>query len=463
MRGLRSLWLRIPGFVDEARMRRAIARKRDGAELEATLWHAIVAGYLAGDCDDAQIAALLMACVIRGLSADETRALTDAFVASGETLVAPDPRTVDKHSSGGVADTASLAVVPLVAACGIPVAKLSGRALGHTGGTLDKLESLPGLRTALEPERFFAIVARVGCAIAAQSARLVPADKAIYALRDRTATVPSPGLIAASIVSKKIAGGAHGIVYDVKCGNGAFMPDAPAALELARTLVALTRALGRRATALVSDMNEPLGRAIGTGLELREARDLLRGATDDPRLRALVLRLGRAMLAVGEPAGTHDDAENRLDRALASGRAYEAFEAMLVAQGASSRDIAALQPHRTRAAACAARGGYVVAIDTVALGEWARELVVRAGHAAGIEMRVRIGDAVSAGDELAIARGDSSVAGEIERCFTIADRPQPARPLVYAETDVLAGSGRSTSEAAVRDETESLRSTLDSK
>ena len=238
-------------------MRRAIAHKRDGAELAAETWHAIVRAYLDGEVDDAQLAALLMACVLRGLGATETHALTAAFVASGETLEAPDPRTVDKHSSGGVGDTATLIVVPLVAACGIPVAKLSGRALGHTGGTLDKLEAIEGVRTDLDPEHFFACVRTAGCAIAAQSERLVPADKRVYALRDRTATVPSRGLIAASIVSKKIAGGAHAIVYDVKAGRGAFAQDVAQARALAETLVTLTHAFGRHCAALVTNRSGP--------------------------------------------------------------------------------------------------------------------------------------------------------------------------------------------------------------
>ena len=454
-------------------MRRAIARKRDGDELGAALWHDIVAGYLAGTCDDAQMAALLMACAIRGLSSTETEALTRAFVASGETLDAPDPWTVDKHSSGGVADTASLAVVPLVAACGVPVAKLSGRALGHTGGTLDKLEVLPGLHVDLEPERFFAIVAEVGCAIAAQSARLVPADKRIYALRDRTSTVPSPGLIAASIVSKKIAGGAHGIVFDVKCGNGAFVADPAAATDLAETLVRLTGAFGRRAHAFVTDMNEPLGRAIGTGLELLAARDLLRNDRndrddrDDDRLRTLVVRIACAMLALAEPSGhvraARDD-DARVREALASGRAFDVFERMLVAQGAAAHDLHALAPHGTRADATADRSGFVAAIDTVALGERARDLVDANGSTAGIVTHVRLGDALVAGAPLATVHGDIATGG-IVRCFTIIEAPPPPRPLVYTEIEGVSLSARVSSLRAAtgRAATASPRSMLESR
>jgi pyrimidine-nucleoside phosphorylase len=418
-------------------MRRAIARKRDGEALDGRVWREIVASYLAGAVDDAQLAALLMASTIRGLDDDETAALTSAFVASGETLHAPDARTVDKHSSGGVADTASLIVVPLVAACGVPVAKLSGRALGHTGGTLDKLEALPGLRTDLAPEAFFAIVARVGCAIAAQSARLVPADKRIYALRDRTSTVPAPGLIAASIVSKKIAGGARAIVYDVKCGNGAFVHDVAGASALARSLVTLTRAFGRRARAIVSDMNEPLGRAIGTGLELGEARDLLRGTHRDPRLLAIVMRLGSAMLEVAAPSGFDAAlARTSLEAALRSGRGYETFVAMLVAQGGSARDLDTIAPHPISVDAVADRDGYVTGIETVGLGDRARDLVAAAGARAGIVVGARIGDRIARGEALAVVYGDDDAAmvAALARCFTIGDdAPQP-RTLVYDET-----------------------------
>jgi len=241
----------------------AIARKRDGGSLAAAQWETIVADFLRGPVDDAQMAALAMACVVGGMEIEETRALTRALVASGDTLVIEGLHAVDKHSSGGVADSASLIVVPLVAACGVPVAKLSGRALGHTGGTLDKLEAIPGVRTDLDPQQFLEQVRAVGCAIAAQSARLVPGDKKLYALRDRTGTIPSIGLIAASIVSKKIAGGAHAIVYDVKAGRGAFMQREADARRLAETLVEVTADFGRRARALVTDMNEPLGGAIG--------------------------------------------------------------------------------------------------------------------------------------------------------------------------------------------------------
>ncbi len=418
-------------------MRRAIERKRDGTELAAATWRGIVTAFLAGDVDDAQVAALLMASVVRGMTFDETFALTAAFVESGETLRAPDPRTVDKHSSGGVGDSVSLIVVPLVAACGVPVAKLSGRALGHTGGTLNKLEAIPGVTTDLTPERFFACVERTGCAIGAQSERLVPADRRFYALRDRTATVPSRGLLAASIVSKKIAGGAHAFAFDVKVGNGAFVADIVEGRALAEMLVALSRAFGRRARAIVSDMHEPLGPAIGTGLEAYEAREYLRGTRRDARLTAVCDAFARAMLKL---AGYSGDIGVALSTALDSGRAYETFERMLAHQGATSgalESLESLAALSVREPVYARHSGYIVTVDARALGESARELVARYGDAAGIVLARRGGDRVRTGDLLATMYGGAAEAREVTDAFVIGDQPPEPRPLVYCEIDTL--------------------------
>jgi pyrimidine-nucleoside phosphorylase len=425
----------------ESDVRRAIARKRDGDELAPDIWAAIVDAYLKGSVDDAQFAALLMACVLRGLSELETHALTAAFVASGERLEAPDPRTVDKHSSGGVGDTASLIAVPLVAACGVPVAKLSGRALGHTGGTLDKLEAIEGVRTDLEPEAFFACVRSAGCAIAAQGARLVPADKRIYALRDRTSTVPSRGLIAASIVSKKIAGGARGIVYDVKAGSGAFVRDPGDARELAETLVQLSTGFGRSSRALVTDMNEPLGPAIGTGIEAIEARDFLRGTRRDARLAFVCEALAVAMLEV---AGFESDTGAAVRAALSDGSAYAAFEAMLAAQGAVRGALDRLEPHATRASVPAPRSGFVASIDPVGLGETARDLVLRSGSQAGIRLAARTGDVVRAGEPLATVYGAPEFVPAVAAAFAFADAPPAPRPLVYCEIGSVRATGAVT-------------------
>jgi pyrimidine-nucleoside phosphorylase len=417
--------------MDEAEMRRAVARKRDGLALDPRQWGAIVAAFLAGTVGEAQMAALAMACVWRGLTFEETLALTRALVASGETLEWGALAPVDKHSTGGVADGVSAIVVPLVAACGVPVAKLSGRALGHTGGTLDKLEALPGVRTDLAPSAFRAQVERIGCAIAAQSERLVPGDKKLYALRDLTATVPDPGLIAASIVSKKIAGGATAIVYDVKAGRGAFMHDAERAGELARLLTEVTRALGRPSRALVTDMDEPLGSFIGTGLELLEARDFLRGTRRVPRLAGVCEALARALL---RSAGV-ERPDERVTDALASGAAYERFERMLAAQGAEPGALDALAPASPARRVRADRSGFVREIDAVSLGEAARELTASGGASAGIALATRAGSAVRAGDELAWAYGPASRAliARIGAAFVVGDEPAAPRPLVAAE------------------------------
>jgi len=413
-------------------VRRVIARKRDGERLDAAEWTAIVAGHQHGLVDDAQLAALLMACVWRDLDATETAALTRAMVGSGETLAAPAPNCVDKHSSGGVADTASLIVVPLVAACGIPVAKLSGHALGHTGGTLDKLEAISGVRTDLSPERFATQVREVGCAIAAQSDRLAPADKRIYALRDRTSTIECLGLIAASIVSKKIAAGAPSFVFDVKVGRGSFVAKLEDARELAEALVSLAASFGRKAVALVTDMNEPLGPAIGTGLEALEARDFLRGARrSDRRLRALCERLAGAMLSVG---GLADDTHALVERALASGAAYEKFEQMLAAQGAARNALEKLVPHKIVTPVYAECAGYLAAVDAVALGLAARALVEKSGSNAGIVVEKRIGERVDAGEILATVYGDPGALPRVAAAFAIEDASPPERPLVYCET-----------------------------
>jgi pyrimidine-nucleoside phosphorylase len=421
--------------MDQHEMRRAIERKREGERLDERTWHAMIESYMAGEIDDAQMAAFAMACVWRGLDLDEAAALTGAMVASGATLRYPGDRiVVDKHSSGGVSDIVSLVVVPLVAACGVPVAKLSGRALGHTGGTIDKLEALDGIRLTPTMEAFVAQVERVGCAIAAQSEAIVPADKRLYHLRDRTGTVPAIGLIASSIVSKKIAGGAAAFVFDVKCGNAAFMHDVERATDLARVLVAIAERFGRRARAVVSDMNEPLGRCIGSGLELIEARDVLRTARADDRTIGGCLSVATEMLELAGIA----DARPRAEAALRDGSAYAKFVEMIEAQGSSRAALEALRPSAAGASAVAARSGFVTRIDARGLGEAARALWER-DRTAGIMVDVRVGDTVESGAALASIFGEGVESARVAACFEIGDEAPPARPLIHAVIESAVG------------------------
>jgi len=414
--------------MTESWVRQALDTKRTGGEVSGPTWQRLIDGYLAGTIDEVPIAALLMASAIRGLGAGETQALTEAMIRSGETI-AFEGTVVDKHSTGGVGDSVSLIVVPVVAACGVAVAKLSGRALGHTGGTLDKLESIPGVRTTLAPDEFRAQVERIGCAISAQSARLVPADGRLYDLRDRTGTIASIGLIAASIVSKKIAGGASAIVFDVKTGRGAFMSTLEQARELAVEMVEITARLGRRASALITDMDEPLGPSIGTALEAIEAREFLRGATRDARLGEVVRLVAAEMLRVGGASGEVTD---QVEAALTSGRAYEKFIALIEAQGGSRAGVEGMRVPEGRTPARAARNGNVIFVNAVALGELARKAGEQHGPGAGIIVRARIGDSVRAGDTLAELVGAGDDAAALGAAFAVADRVAERRPLLHA-------------------------------
>lgn len=409
-------------------MRRCIESKRLGNELAPAVWEDIVAGYVAGTVDDAQMAAMAMACNWRGLTVEEAAAMTRAMVASGETLSYPDGITVvDKHSSGGVGDIISLIAVPIVAACGTRVAKLSGRALGHTGGTIDKLETIPGFDVSLAMDAFVRQVESVGCAIAAQTDTFVPADKRLYKLRDRTGTVPNLGLIASSIVSKKVAGGAHAFVFDVKCGEAAFMQKPHDAIELAEALVGISSQFGRRARAIVSDMNEPLGRSIGTGVEIVEARQFLRGEIAIPRVKALCLQIAEAMLDLAGLSNGADD----IQRALSTGAAYEKFCEMIEAQGGSVKGFEAMKnsPHVT--VVRAPQAGFVQEIDTVALGNAARALS-DVDPMAGIRINVHEGESVGAGDMLAEIFGASPDLASVDAAFRVAEDAPRSRPLVYA-------------------------------
>ncbi|HEV3153100.1 MAG TPA: thymidine phosphorylase [Candidatus Baltobacteraceae bacterium] len=413
--------------MNDHAMRRCIERKREGGELTSEQWHAVVDGFMDSSVDDAQMAALCMACVVRGMSFDEAHALTDAMVRSGEVL-AFDPSegtVVDKHSTGGVSDIVSLAAIPTAAACGARVAKLSGRALGHTGGTIDKLEAVPGFTSQLAMQRFEQIVRTVGCAIAAQTQALAPADKRLYHLRDHTATIPSLGLIASSILSKKIAGGAHAFVFDVKTGAAAFVPESGAALELARWLVQISASFGKRATAFVTDMHQPLGRCIGSGIELIEARDVLRDGGEG-RARELILAIAAALV---EQSGK-DDAADRVERALRDGSGYRKFIEMIAAQGG---DVAAMERMTTGEpfAVISTEEGYVDAIDVVELGHVGRRLSQN-DPLAGLRVHVQIGDYVRKGDPLVQAFGKARAeARALSATFRITPDPAMPPPLIY--------------------------------
>ncbi len=379
-----------------------IARKRDGGELTGDELRDLMTAYLAGDVDDAQVAALLMAGVIQGFSRAETVALTDVLVASGDTVDLSDLRgpTVDKHSTGGVGDTTTLVVAPLLAAAGCQVAKLSGRGLGHTGGTLDKLEAIPGLRVDLAAAQMHAQVEAVGLAVAAATQDLVPADKRLYALRDVTATVASPALIASSVMSKKLAGGAQTILLDVKAGDGAFMKDVDDAIALAELCTQIGQDRGRRTGALVTDMSQPLGDAVGNALEVAVAIETLRGERGGA-LRELSVALTGAVfeLAMGlDEAAGRERAATLLD----DGSGLECFRRFVEAQGgdpAVAERPWEVLPRAPVVEPWVPPAGVVEAFACQRLGELAASMGAgrqRQGDtldlAVGLEVLVRIGD-----------------------------------------------------------------------
>jgi pyrimidine-nucleoside phosphorylase len=420
-----------------------IERKRDGGQLLPDEINELVLGHASGDIPDYQLAAFCMAVYFRGLTAEETLALTEAFVRSGSTLDlrAELGRTVvDKHSTGGVGDKTSLVVGPLVAACGVPFGKMSGRGLGHTGGTLDKLESITGFRVELSNEEFVEQVRKVGLAIIGQSPDLVPADKRLYALRDVTGTVDSIPLIAASIMSKKIAAGAEGIVLDVKVGNGAFMKSLTDARMLAESMQELGRAAGRQVVALLTDMDQPLGWAIGNAIEIEEVRAMLTGAETPPDLFSLAIQAAGQLLALSDLGIDAAEGTKRAEQAVDDGSGAEMFERWIAAQGG---DLSAGLPRAPVTRELTAdREGFVGEVAALGLGRVALEL--GAGrrttddvidHAVGIRCFAKRGEQIEAGQTLALVYGrDEASAGravdQIEELIAIADEPQPPRPIV---------------------------------
>jgi pyrimidine-nucleoside phosphorylase len=420
-----------------------IQRKRDGEELDGGEIAELVLGYARGEVPDYQLAAFCMAVYFHGLSSAETFALTDAMVRSGETIDlhgALGRRVVDKHSTGGVGDKTTLAVGPIVAACGVPFGKMSGRGLGHTGGTLDKLESIPGFRVELSTEEFVAQVRDVGLAIVGQTADLVPADKKLYALRDVTATVENVSLIAASIMSKKIAAGADAIVLDVKVGDGAFMKTLADAQVLAETMLALGERAGRRVVCLLTDMDQPLGRAVGNALEVREARACICGEGPSD-LAELVLDASAHLLALSDLDVDRNEARRLAEQAVADGSALAAYERWVRAQGGDPDE--SVLPHAPVVRdVVAPRAGYVRQLAALPVGVAALHLGAGRGekdapidHTVGVVCLKKRGDAVAEGEPLAElhARGEreaGDAATRVLAAYELGDEPPRPRPIV---------------------------------
>ena len=388
-----------------------IVKKRDQQELAREEIEFFIRGFAHGDIPDYQAAAWAMAVVLNGMSLREISDLTLAMAFSGEVidLSSVVPLAVDKHSTGGVGDKTTLVAEPIVAACGLPVAKMSGRGLGFTGGTLDKLESIPGFRVNLTTEEFLEQLRKIGLVLSGQTADLAPADGKLYALRDVTGTVQSIPLIASSVMSKKIASGAQAIVLDVKLGKGAFMPDLPSARELAETMVSIARQTGRNAVALLSDMNQPLGCAVGNALEVREAVEtLLGGGPDD--FRQHCLEVASYMLVLGKLAPDEPQARQMAEGALAAGKALARFRELVSAQGGDVSyvdDLDKLPKATLIEVVLAEQSGYLSQIDARLVGE--ASVLLGAGrakkgdpidHAVGIMVHHKVGDHVERGQPL---------------------------------------------------------------
>jgi pyrimidine-nucleoside phosphorylase len=425
-----------------------IARKRDGGVLtDAEIAH-LIRGFVAGDVADYQMSALAMAVFLRGMTPAETTALTLAMRDSGRVVDLASVRAakVDKHSTGGVGDKVSLCLAPLVAACGVPVPMVSGRGLGHTGGTLDKLEAIPGFSVSMSTAQFVKQVGRLGCALIGQTADIAPADKRLYALRDVTATVESIPLITASILSKKLAEGIDALVLDVKVGRGAFMKTPAEARALAESIVRVGTLAKKRVTAFLTTMDEPLGLTIGNALETHEAIEILhgRGPAD---LRECTLVLGAEMLRLGRVAKTEAEARRKLETAISSGEGARRFAAIIAAQGGDARvvdepDRLPVAPHRVEVRAPAK--GYVTGVDPLALG--------LAGVSLGAG-RTRADQAVdpAVGIVLAKKRGEPVAAGELLATVHVRDRAKAAPALARIEAAFTIGRTRVAPQPLVLD------------
>ena len=425
-----------------------IHRKRDGRPVPPEAIADLVARYAEGSVPDYQMAAFCMAVFFRGMSEPELQALTGAMLRSGDVLDLSDipGAKVDKHSTGGVGDKTSLAIAPLVAACGVKVPMVSGRGLGHTGGTLDKLQSIPGFQIQLPVERFREIVATVGACLVGQTDRIAPADRKLYALRDLTATVESIPLIAGSIMSKKLAEGIDGLVLDVKVGSGAFMKRLPEATLLARTLVGIGRGMGKDVVALVTDMDQPLGQAVGNALEVKEILLLLHGG-GPADLREVTVLLAAEMLVLGGVAATLAEGRARIEQAISDGRGFRKLCEIVEAQGGDPRAL--VEPDRLPRAGqvvdvASPASGVVEAIDAEAVGLAA--MALGAGRtrvedavdpAAGLEVWKKVGDRVEAGEPIAAMHlgtrpleSPDAVAERLRAAWRIGAGPASPGPLV---------------------------------
>lgn len=434
------------------RMVDLIVKKRQGQALSAAEIAWMIQAYTEGALPDYQMSAMMMAICFAGMNAEETAALTDAMTHSGTVLDVSSvgAQVADKHSTGGVADTTTLAVVPIVASCGVTMGKMSGRGLGHTGGTLDKLEAISGFSVDVAPQRFLALLRENGLAIVGQNEALAPADKKLYALRDVTGTVDSLPLIASSIMSKKLAAGADIIVLDVKVGSGAFMKTPEDAAALAKTMVEIGVHLGKKTAALITDMNQPLGSCIGNALDVREAIEILQGKHQDSDLFAICKRLSAQLIRLGGKAEEEREAESMVLDAIASGRALQKLATMIQAQGGDAhvcQDTSRLPSAERIIPVLSQQAGYIAKMDTQSIGTCAQMLGAgreklgdKIDPAVGIVMKKRVGDFVRTGDVLAEFHvNEQNMLQEAMRRFSAAfaysKKPVDPPKLVYGLVD----------------------------
>ena len=434
------------------RMVDLIVKKRQGQALSEAEIAWMIQAYTEGALPDYQMSAMMMAICFAGMNAEETAALTDAMTHSGTVLDVSSvgAQVADKHSTGGVADTTTLAVVPIVASCGVTMGKMSGRGLGHTGGTLDKLEAISGFSVDVAPQRFLALLRENGLAIVGQNEALAPADKKLYALRDVTGTVDSLPLIASSIMSKKLAAGADIIVLDVKVGSGAFMKTPEDAAALAKTMVEIGVHLGKKTAALITDMNQPLGSCIGNALDVREAIEILQGKHQDSDLFAICKRLSAQLIRLGGKAEEEREAESMVLDAIASGRALQKLATMIQAQGGDAhvcQDTSRLPSAERIIPVLSQQAGYIAKMDTQSIGTCAQllgagreKLGDKIDPAVGIVMKKRVGDFVRTGDMLAEFHvNEQNMLQEAMRRFSAAfaysKKPVDPPKLVYGLVD----------------------------